>query len=331
MDIRPYLPSRHFSLLVGSFVLAGLLVYGASFFGKGGTVDSFVATSERSNIGGADSDADGLADWEEAIRGTNRDNPDSDEDGTLDKEEIELGRNPLKAGPNDSTVSKEDEKFIADLIAAASSTNLTEGVSQTLFAKYIQARKDGSSGDSQTQEQLVQDSIANANVPLRGKMYTIADLTVTNNENETIKTFANTSVRIMRAYPDATFAETVRALSIAIDNNDPRAKERLLTIGRAYQNTARDLAKVPVPESYAQIYLKCINVLENAGASFEDMAVVIEDPVRAVAGLKNYNIMITIGTEFFANIAADMVRKNISFKKDDPGVEWQLYLATVAI
>lgn len=50
----------------------------------------------------ADSDNDGLPDWEEELRGTNPQSPDTDDDGTSDKEEARLGRNPLAAGPNDT-------------------------------------------------------------------------------------------------------------------------------------------------------------------------------------------------------------------------------------
>lgn len=51
----------------------------------------------------ADSDDDGLFDWEEALWGTDAVNSDTDADGTSDGEEISLSRNPKKAGPGDIT------------------------------------------------------------------------------------------------------------------------------------------------------------------------------------------------------------------------------------
>lgn len=48
-----------------------------------------------------DADGDGLPDWDEALRGTNPQNPDTDGDKTSDGEEVRLGRNPREAGPND--------------------------------------------------------------------------------------------------------------------------------------------------------------------------------------------------------------------------------------
>lgn len=49
----------------------------------------------------ADSDADGLFDWEEALWGTDAGNSDTDADGTSDGAEISLNRDPTKAGPGD--------------------------------------------------------------------------------------------------------------------------------------------------------------------------------------------------------------------------------------
>lgn len=50
------------------------------------------------NQGTVDSDNDGLTDAEEAIYGTDKNNPDTDKDGYLDGEEIENGYNPLGEG-----------------------------------------------------------------------------------------------------------------------------------------------------------------------------------------------------------------------------------------
>ncbi len=50
------------------------------------------------NLGGADSDGDGLADAAEISLGTKKDNADSDGDGYNDKQEITGGFNPLGAG-----------------------------------------------------------------------------------------------------------------------------------------------------------------------------------------------------------------------------------------
>ncbi len=49
-----------------------------------------------------DTDKDGLPDFEERLWGTDQETADTDGDGTNDGKEVTLGRNPKKAGPNDT-------------------------------------------------------------------------------------------------------------------------------------------------------------------------------------------------------------------------------------
>ena len=63
---------------------------------------------EQTNQLDKDTDGDGLKDWEELLWKTDPNKMDTDGDGTPDGEEINLGRNPLKAGPNDKISDKED-------------------------------------------------------------------------------------------------------------------------------------------------------------------------------------------------------------------------------
>ncbi len=58
-------------------------------------------TATASSIHTADTDGDGLPDFEERLRGTDVEKPDTDGDGTSDGEEVTLGRDPKRAGPDD--------------------------------------------------------------------------------------------------------------------------------------------------------------------------------------------------------------------------------------
>ena len=68
-----------------------------------------------------DDDKDGLKNWEEQIYQTDPKNPDTDGDGANDGEEITQGRDPLKKGPNDKIVIKNEAGE-----AETRTTNLTD-------------------------------------------------------------------------------------------------------------------------------------------------------------------------------------------------------------
>jgi hypothetical protein len=330
VDYRHYFPSKQFVFLVGSIVLAGVIIYGASLLGKGKTMKEVVSLSTTKPLADqtmADSDGDSLPDWEEAVRGTDPHKADTDNDSTPDGEEVHTGRNPLKTGPDDSLASEENEKFVADLLAAASSTNMTDNLSRTLFAEYLGARNAGMSGDAAQQQQVVNDLISKANVGLKGRTYTQKDLITVGNDEKSTHAFANASALAIRRHPSATFMNTINMLSLAIDNQDENAVAKLKAIGKEYRALARDLAEIPVPAGSAATYLKGINALESAGASFEDITYVTEDPVRAVAGIKNYNVLLTIGTQSFVLIAHDIIVNGVRFVNGEPGTDWYQFIA----
>lgn len=56
-----------------------------------------------------DTDEDGLTDSQEAVLGTNINNPDTDEDGLLDGEEVEIGTDPLDEDSDDDLILDGDE------------------------------------------------------------------------------------------------------------------------------------------------------------------------------------------------------------------------------
>lgn len=319
--------------MVGSLTLAGLFIFGASYLGKAQSAGhtSLSSLDTRGAISTADGDSDGLPDWEEVVRGTDPKRADTDGDGTADGQEVKLYRDPTKPGPDDSLSTAENDKFIQQLVAAASSTNLTDSISQTLFAQYVGARSKGTSGDTQTQQKLVTDAVSKASVPLSGKTYTESDVRVIGNSDAEIRAFANASITAIKNHPKATFGNAVAALSAAIGGADPSAETKLRIIGGEYRALARELAAIQVPQAYTKTYVKGINTLESAGAAFEDMAHVSDDPVRAVAGLKNYNAMTAIGAEVFAGIARDILKEGLAFSTTESGKEWESFLFSVAL
>ncbi|MDZ4285526.1 MAG: hypothetical protein U1A23_01210 [Candidatus Sungbacteria bacterium] len=83
----------------------------------------------------ADSDSDGLKDWEEQIYNTDAHNPDTDGDGTKDGEEIARNRNPLKPGPDD--LLSKTQTAISSTENQDETPNLTQKISQIFGQEYL--------------------------------------------------------------------------------------------------------------------------------------------------------------------------------------------------
>jgi hypothetical protein len=76
----------------------------------------------------ADTDHDGLRNWEETIWKTDPNNPDTDGDGTPDGEEVNEGRDPAKKGPGD-TLSIDDIRQVIPIQNGSTATQNTQNPS----------------------------------------------------------------------------------------------------------------------------------------------------------------------------------------------------------
>ena len=83
-------------ILIGGTIilLAGIWLL---WFVGGKALDKKMASALPEKIAQIDTDQDGLADWEEVLWQTDKNNPDTDGDGTSDGEEITASRDPKKA------------------------------------------------------------------------------------------------------------------------------------------------------------------------------------------------------------------------------------------
>jgi hypothetical protein len=330
VNLRTYLPSAPFVLFVASLLISGGLIWGAIYIGQGKkpailSIDD--ARPADPTLASKDTDHDGLPDWEEAVRGTDPNNADSDSDGTFDGDEVAQGRDPGKPGPNDSLTTKENQEFLNQLLNAASSTNITDDISQRLFVRYAAALNQGSSGDTQTQEQIVQEALARSKVVLHGKTYTTSDLRIVPDTKDNIHAFGNQAIEAIGRHPNASFVNGIGVFGEAVDENNTVAVAALPVLGREYGAMVTDLLQVPVPQSYANAYLQVVNAFSKASGAFEDMSLVAKDPVRALSGFANYVQMMLLSVNVLKDIGSRLLSGGILFNTSEAGSAWKALLA----
>jgi len=94
-------------ILIGGGIILVAGIWLLWFLG-GKALDKKMASALPEKIAQIDTDKDGLADWEEVLWKTNKNNSDTDGDGTSDSAEIAAGRDPKKAGPDDAITNPAD-------------------------------------------------------------------------------------------------------------------------------------------------------------------------------------------------------------------------------
>ena len=205
----------------------------------------------------ADSDGDGLKDWEESLWGTDPTNPDTDGDGTNDNEEIKAGRNPLKAGPDDllTDPSSGEEKQIK--AGGTGKLSLTDKVARNMFASYIIQKKDGvplpeiknnviSSIENQLQNAQKSEDVFSRN-----------DISISSNESkETVKNYINALGKILAA-------EAQRKFPLSGSEIQENPNSLFQTYIQSYESLIAKMQGLLIPKSYAVNHLSLINSFYN--------------------------------------------------------------------
>ena len=177
--LRTYLSSP---LFLSSLVAVGIVGSGIAMLpgktpsaaaAKAAIIPPVAATVQQD----VDTDHDGLPDWEEAVYGTDPNNPDTDGDGVSDGEEVRTGHNPLKKGPDDILYTLS--------LGNATSTNIDDE-KKKFYSEFLS--KEIENIRSSTVQDLVKNFDANQVAP----RHTLSDLAViSDNSPENLRAYAN--------------------------------------------------------------------------------------------------------------------------------------------
>lgn len=275
----------------------------------------------------ADSDHDGLKDWEEELWRTDPLNPDTDGDGAGDAEEIKNGRNPVIAGPNDpldsasvaTKINPDAKKIVPD----------TERFARELFATYLSTKQEGLP--------LTQNEIANiidtvsASVPEESpKLFS----------EKGAKTFSAETPEALRAYGNALGAVLKKPwpsrenelviFERAIKDTNPETARldlaNLTPIALAYGNLGKAIAEIPAPQSGLAIHLRVANTAMEIGNTISGMGVAFDDPIKTISSVARYLEAAPRLGETLSAIRNFLETRGISFSENEDG--YALWKAT---
>ena len=139
----------------------------------------------------ADTDADGLKDWEEALWKTDPKKADTDGDGTSDNEEISIGRDPLKAGPNDKISDKEDLVAQEKALADSKQNTMTAVYARKFMNEYLMLKTQKGDLTEEDKQNLVVKTMNDIKPPKLVDKYKLSDLRISDDiSKESINTYA---------------------------------------------------------------------------------------------------------------------------------------------
>jgi len=218
-----------------------------------------------------------------------------------------------------------DPNAVENLISMAQSGNLTDSIGRGIFARITTAGVQGLGDDAPTQDGIL--AAASAQVSASSKVIQPHPVTTVEPTEENQRIFGNAVISAMNRHPKANSNDTLGLLAKATDTRTAAPLAELAVIGNEYKAMADELAAIPVPKTLAPLYQKAVTNLATMAELYADLGKVVSDPIRGIAALQQYQMLLTETGGVFTNIAQVLKNGGILFTKDEPGSAWEIFLS----
>lgn len=319
-----YLPSSRFGYTAVSVFIALSFVVGISLLQKNGALPAKNANVSANKFSvnvpadiQKDTDNDGLKDWEEALWGTDPNNPDSDGDETPDGEEIKNERNPLVVGPED--LLSVTGKIQYDENGAPIYLSKTDMFGKDVFANII-ALKQAGKLDAGSIESMAETLAQSVLQDPSNTLYGPADIIVTENTSEeSLKAYGNAVGAVLLRYTSIPQEGELSIVEKALSAEDAEILKRLDPIIEIYDSVITEMLAIRVPPTMFEVHLTLVNSLAAISQSIRGMQQLISDPISGMASVGLYNYSTDLLTKALTDIRSLLAAKRISFGPLEPG------------
>jgi hypothetical protein len=277
-------------LIVGAFVLAR----GAA---NPQVAQASTETALLKAIATKDSTGDGLPDWEKSLYGIPVDATTTDyfNLGMTDGEAVAKGLIVPKAIA-DITVatSSPDNSSVTDdsLPPAPADDTLTAAFAKNFITLYMAAKEQNgdvplSEDDISNISNEVMNSLTSS-VTVAPDFKSASDIKVSGSGADALKAFAASAEAVLNANTSNATTSEINYLQDAVENDDTTALPHIVSLAKAYRNSAAGLAVLPVPQELAATDLQLINALMRESEIASDFARVNEDPLATMLALNQF-------------------------------------------
>ena len=261
------------------------------FFGSSNTTiqKGFAGLSIGEKSAKDDADNDGLASWEEALLGTDPQNPDSNQNGIPDGEEFASVKKYLNI-ELDERAAQGLLSFKGRLKALEGDggINLTDAITQETALRYGVLGA-GNELDEPTFNQLL-NSLASDFSGLAPKdPYTTTNLSFSQNtDTHAINLYISSVIVALNEFPILYEKKPIDLLVGWIHDNDENNLQTLRDLGETYGTLAKEIKNTTAPATVARTHIALANTLFHLSDALHDMARSPEDPIRALLGAAAY-------------------------------------------
>ncbi|HEX2792768.1 MAG TPA: thrombospondin type 3 repeat-containing protein [Candidatus Paceibacterota bacterium] len=295
-------------LVGGAYVLSGPIPF-INTVGAESTEELLKAYAAK------DTDGDGLPDWQEALYGTDPENPQSFQAGMTDGEAVAQGL--LTPQPVATAAEEVSDDFPGTDAAPGS---LTDQFAKRFFENYLLTR----GGTPPSEEQMLSFVQSAVNEISRSALYADAyssrDMRISANGGKAgLGAYAAASERAFAENTVPADKDALSYFSDAIEGGDTEAYAQLQSMSDAYKGIASAMVEVPVPVETAATHLRIVNSLMHMSRTLADMAAMPTDPLRAMVGIGAYDERSKEMIRAFAALGEDFRLAGVSLSEGEEG------------
>jgi len=297
MNIRSFLPSAQFTVLVGAIFLSIGFIGAAEMLARPPGNGIELQNTDGSGLAVSESDTN----WQNAFASST-------------------------AFQAAATIQDQARQ----LIDASQTKNITDSIGRSLLVNAAAAQGQGLSGDTLVQNQIIADTLAQIQnaAPGAADAYATIDVLVVPDSAASLHAFGNAFVAALSAHPQATYDNTMLQVSLAVDAGDPATLAKLPAIAKEYRALAADIIKISAPASARDSELQVANGYAHMADESLEMQYILSDPARGVVGLQRYSAHYAQNLQAFGQIADTLKKNGILFTTDEPGSVWSVFLSS---
>lgn len=257
----------------------------------------------------ADSDGDGLQDWEELLHHTDENNSDTDGDKTSDGAEVAANRDPRKAGPNDSMdQTYDDNLFYADY----KENTLTDQLSRNLASNLLNFKQ----ADAYTPE--VGDQLVNSVVTDVQKITALQDIYTSAN----LQTISSASPELITTYATKFATQQSAFLRATADLKNANHSTYISAVAENYKAFSRALINIQVPVTVAKAHLGIANNFYNIGIALEEINASASEPTVALMAIGKFQKIEESQPSLYLEIGTFIENNDIIFTNEEARIFW---------
>lgn len=291
MSAQNYLPSAQFMVIVGSLLVAGGTVAAAQYY--------IAAKNAPAVLASASLEANQQA-WEESLA-------------------------EIQAQSGITLPNTPSENTVQSLLSQAQSSNLTDSIGRGLLVKLTNAGVQGLGSDIPTQEGIIAEATSQINASQKSRKP--LKLALVETSDVALRSYGNAVMAIFANHPKANTSDTLVAIAGATDVQNKASLATLGPIGKQYLAIAQEMAVIPVPQTLSPLHMQATQNFYLVADAYTGMAQVVEDPLRGLAALQQYQLLMSETGRILTNIAQTLKNGGILFTKDEPGSAWEIFLS----